>query len=584
MTLHFEKQTLPKINLDFYSGEDLYSDGEIEDDILDIVKSNTDFSKILASDKRWPVLYHLSPLRRNLLEWYNPDKEDRLLEIGAGCGALTGLFCEKVKEVVAVELSKRRAEIIAARNRDKSNLEIIVGNLNDISFDKKFDIITLIGVLEYSGKYTNTDNPYCDFLIQIKKLLKPEGTLIVAIENKFGLKYWAGAKEDHNGRYFDSIENYLNDDSIRTFGNSELKDLLNQSGFENVKFYYPMPDYKLPTQVFSDDLLPDIGQLLDTSPNYDSERVIFFNESTAYDNLILNKQFGFFANSFLLFCNNTGKGPPTVYSKFNRERLPKFQIETSIFREEGILRALKKPLTLEAKKHIACLQDNYELLKDHYNKIKVTNAQYMDDNIVFDFINGKSLDRLLINAVFNKNINEFYRLLDRFVDCAKSTNTTEEGNSKKNNISSDIFDDYSDIGSDNYEELVNMDLNFDNIYLDENNDIVLIDYEWVFNNKVPVNVMIFRSMEYFCGKYSYYIKDFINLKDLSNRYKISDAEIEIYKGMEKRFQSYVMGKKLPYSINKRYKKTGVFFHKRHYKLREIIKKPKLLFKKSIVPP
>ena len=124
----------PKINLDFYSGKDLYSDGDIEDEILDIVKTNNDFSTILANDKRWPILYHLSPIRRNLLEWYNFNRNSRLLEIGAGCGALTGLFCEKVKEVVVVDLSRKRAEIIANRHRKNSNLEIVVGKRVNICF------------------------------------------------------------------------------------------------------------------------------------------------------------------------------------------------------------------------------------------------------------------------------------------------------------------------------------------------------------------------------------------------------------------------------------------------------------------
>jgi len=241
----------PKINLDYYTGEDSYSDGSIEDEILDIVKREDDFSDLLAADRRWPLLYHLSPLRRNLLEWYGFGHDTRLLEIGAGCGALTGLFCERTSDVVAVELSKRRAEIIANRHSDKHNLEIVAGNLNDISFDGQFDCITLIGVLEYAGEYTRTQNPYHDFLQQVREHLKPEGTLILAIENKFGLKYWAGAKEEHNGKYFDSIENYLHSSNIRTFGKAELQELMKLAGFGTVTFYYPMPDYKLPTQVFS---------------------------------------------------------------------------------------------------------------------------------------------------------------------------------------------------------------------------------------------------------------------------------------------------------------------------------------------
>ncbi|MDB9822384.1 class I SAM-dependent methyltransferase [Deltaproteobacteria bacterium] len=574
----------PKINLDFYSGEDLYSDGSIENEILDIVKSNNDFSKILAADKRWPVLYHLSPLRRNLLEWYDFDSSASLLEIGAGCGALTGLFCEKVEEVVAVELSKRRAEVIANWHKDKSNLEIVVGNLNDISFDKKFDYITLIGVLEYAGKYTGTDNPYYNFLVQIKKYLTPEGTLIVAIENKFGLKYWAGAKEDHNGKYFDSIENYLDDSSIKTFGRAELEDLLNLAGFKTVKFYYPMPDYKLPIQVFSDDFLPDIGQIFGISPNYDNERMVLFNEATAYDNIIINKQFDFFANSFLLFCNNSGKRPDTVYSKFNRERLPAFQIETSIYREKEKLGVLKKPLTSEAKGHIASLHNNYELLKDHYRNIKIADAQYRDENIVFEFVNGESLDRLLVESVFKRDISQFYLLLDRFVDSVRSFPLSEGDDSGNNEDSSGIFGDFTGITSCDYLEIANIDLRLDNIILNEDNIFEIFDYEWVFNFSIPVNFVIFRNIEAFCGKYTEYIKDFISLQELLDRYKISNAEIKIYRRMEKIFQAYVMGKSEDYMIKKAYKKPLVLFRKRKYKLRDILKRPRLLFGKSITLP
>ena len=37
-------------------------------------------------------------------------------------------------------------------------------------------------------------NPFENFLKKIKSLLKPDGKLIVAIENKYGLKYWCGAR------------------------------------------------------------------------------------------------------------------------------------------------------------------------------------------------------------------------------------------------------------------------------------------------------------------------------------------------------------------------------------------------------
>lgn len=96
-----------RLNYSFYSGEDLYSDGEIEDVMLDLVKSNVDLETVIATDNRWPILYHFSNKRQNLLEWYPFKEGAEVLEIGAGCGAITGILCDKCKHVTSVELSKR---------------------------------------------------------------------------------------------------------------------------------------------------------------------------------------------------------------------------------------------------------------------------------------------------------------------------------------------------------------------------------------------------------------------------------------------------------------------------------------------
>jgi SAM-dependent methyltransferase len=239
------------LNLTYYKGEDLYSDGDVEDKILEIFKSNEDIGKRLMRDDDWAILYHLSPIRQNILEWYDFDKNATVLEIGSGCGAISGLFCEKVKRVVGIELSKRRSMINAERNKQFDNLEIMVGNFEDIELTEKFDYVTLIGVLEYADSYINSEKPYEEMLRRVKKFLKPGGKLIIAIENKFGLKYWAGAMEDHTGNLFDGLEDYKSVSSVRTFSKIEIKDLLNDAGYKEKEYYYPIPDYKLPNVVYS---------------------------------------------------------------------------------------------------------------------------------------------------------------------------------------------------------------------------------------------------------------------------------------------------------------------------------------------
>lgn len=290
------------LNLDFYNGEDYYSDGEIENELLEIVKSYPNYEEVLANDSRWPILYHLSPIRQNIINWYPFKENASCLEIGGGCGAITGALCDSLSEVKVVELSKRRASINFERHKAYNNLEIIVANLNDIKFDQKFDYITLNGVLEYAGSFTKTDEPYKDFLKQIKKYLKPDGKLIIAIENRYGMKYFSGSKEDHTAKEYDGITGYINNDTVRTFGKTELENLLKDSGYPTQEFYYPHPDYKMPMEIYSADWLPSIDSLLSQAPNFDYKKYELFNETHAFQGIIENNQFEFFANSFLVIC------------------------------------------------------------------------------------------------------------------------------------------------------------------------------------------------------------------------------------------------------------------------------------------
>ncbi|EKN62795.1 class I SAM-dependent methyltransferase [Schinkia azotoformans] len=300
------KQQIGNVNLNlaFYTGQDQYSDGDIEDELLEIVKKYEDYEIIIKNDNRWPILYHLSKYRANIIEWYPMSKDKTVLEIGAGCGAITGVLCEKTHHVTAVELSKKRSMINAYRHKSNGNLEIIVGDLNKIEFTEQYDYITLIGVLEYASLFTEGKTPFFDFLMKIKQLLKPGGKLFIAIENKYGLKYWAGAREDHTGRFFDSIEGYSGEVSARTFSKRELMSLLENVGFSNQQYYYPIPDYKLPFRIYSDERLPHVGELRDLIHNYDQQRFQLFNESVAFDEIIVDGNFPFFSNSFLVVCGS----------------------------------------------------------------------------------------------------------------------------------------------------------------------------------------------------------------------------------------------------------------------------------------
>lgn len=289
------------LNLDYYCGEDLYSDGdEVENHILDIVKNETNYDYYHKDFCNWPVLYHLSRQRENIVEPMDIGKDDMVLEVGAGMGAVSGALARKCQKLDCIELSKRRSTINAHRHKDMDNIEIFVGNFQDIEITKKYDVITLIGVLEYAYHYINSRTPYEDFILKIASCLKPGGKLYIAIENKLGMKYFSGYHEDHLGIPYKGIEGYQKSDKVKTFSKSQLEKLVLDNGFSEVEFYYPLPDYKFPTVIYNEKTIRSMDIDYSEQVNYDLDTVVGFRQVDAMKSLRGSKEVSVFSNSFLV--------------------------------------------------------------------------------------------------------------------------------------------------------------------------------------------------------------------------------------------------------------------------------------------
>ena len=107
-----EREQIGKAVLDyrFYTGEDKYTDGDIEDEMLEIAKTCApeEYDRVITEKKSWPILYHFSALRENIISWFPIKKTDRVLEIGGGPGAITGALCHSAAEVTCIDLSRKR--------------------------------------------------------------------------------------------------------------------------------------------------------------------------------------------------------------------------------------------------------------------------------------------------------------------------------------------------------------------------------------------------------------------------------------------------------------------------------------------
>lgn len=231
-----------------------YSDGDAsEERLARIIREARDLSVLSSELSRhctdWVSLYHLGRARANILRPFEHVLSGRVLEIGAGCGAITRYLGECGATVLGLEGSLRRAGIAASRTRDLDNVTIFAERFDRFETDQRFDVITLIGVLEYASMFSQGSDAALNMLKRVRELLEPDGVLLLAIENQLGLKYFAGAPEDHLGTPMYGIEGRYHKSGPETFGRKRLMNLLEEAGFSRSEFLFPAPDYKLPNSI-----------------------------------------------------------------------------------------------------------------------------------------------------------------------------------------------------------------------------------------------------------------------------------------------------------------------------------------------
>lgn len=536
-----------RLNEQYYSGSDGYSDGDVEDLLLAAVKNGSDLQEVIKQNPSWPVFYHLSDMRGNVLNWIPFQKTDEVLEIGAGCGAVTGVLLARCKEVVCVELSKKRSLINAYRHKDARNLEIITGNFSDVrdGLNRKFDYITLIGVYEYAALYSDTEHPHQTLLRQLKPLLKPGGRLVIAIENRLGLKYFAGCREDHLGTYFQGIEKQYFKGGVCTFDKTALTGLLETAGFAGYEFYYPYPDYKLPEAVYSDDYLPKKGELVNNLRNFDADRLVVFDETKVWDGILDAGLFAHFSNSFLVLASvqdRKDQADKVVFAKFASQRTADYQIVTKIIRNNSAV-VKKTALTEQAAAHIQKMRKAYERLSQLFAPSAVRVAvctRKEPDSIEMPFVQGTNLESLLEEYVSHGRQEQAANLMKYFF--AQFLERAETVPFQKTDAFTQVFGKAEGLKAQESLAVTNADCIFSNFLVKGHLakwEFVMLDYEWTFYFPIPLEFVLFRALFH---SYAF--------QKLEKKYQTmlflcagiaKEEEKSLYLDMEYSFQKYVRG-------------------------------------------
>ncbi len=626
-------EEIGKVKLDYsvYAGKDLYSDGDVEDELLDIVKNKTpaEYAKVIEQRKSWPILYHLSPLRENIIDWLpkeamipkeainvqknmnsrpdakpaldmntsimndasdmgtaadaasalsadstadrnsftgtdaavNSETEEvnsvgsrgsvscagavdaaetkagvKVLEVGSGCGAITGALVRKAGSVTCVELSKKRSLINAYRHKDYDNLTIHVGNFRDVepNLPRDFDLICLIGVYEYAQSYMGGDTPYEDFLKILLSHLAPEGRLVIAIENQYGLKYFAGCKEDHLGTYFSGIENYEAGKGARTFSRAGLERIFQSCGVDEWHFYYPYPDYKFMTTLYSDEFMPKKGELSNNLRNFDRDRMLLFDEKAAFDGILKDGLFPVFANSYLVVL---GKEFETKYVKYSNDRAPEYAIRTEIssriWHRRQLVSVRKCPQTPEAVDHIKGMAAAYESLTEKYRggSLEINRCVLADEGGLtcaeFEFVPGIPLSELMDACLERNDLEGFYGYFRQYLE--RVGYHSEYPAADFDPIFSNILVEQGDVSTEGEDGA-------------SGDKWTLIDYEWTFGRAIDIKELAFRAV------YCYLLEDAkrskLDLERILKELSITEETAEYYREQEREFQRFVTGERL----------------------------------------
>lgn len=478
-------------------------------------------------------LYHLSTVSQNLINWYPFNTKDTVLQIGGDLGELTQVFCNNCEKVVTIEPNIEKAKAIAKRYENRENLEIIVGNIDDIILEEKFSIITIIG-----------NNPKIKLKDNIQKLernLKENGKFIIAVDNKFGLRYFMGNPENILNKKFESLIGYNNEpEKIESFTKSSLEQIFNSIGYKYT-FYYPLPDYKMPNVIFSEKQKAKYNSIDKYNPYYKENSTIIANEIDVYREILKTDQqmFEFFTNSFLIILEKEKNEELPLYISYNNMRKEKYRLITKI--SKNVVE--KKPVSKEAEGHYNNIKKNIELLQQ--NNIKT--VDYIENgSIKSKYINQENLlNTVLTKSLEENNQQEFEKIIEKYIQNLKKNKKVEP--EYKDTIFSKYniqIEDKNILKELYFVENGFWDMTFKNCFYIEN-ELYFFDQEWREKN-VPIEYILYRSILYTIS-----LRRYVNIEELFEKYHISKYK-NIFEALDNKIQEEIRSNKIWkfYSQNK----------------------------------
>ena len=81
--------------------------------------------------------------------------------------------------------------------------------------ERDYDYIVMVGSFAKAPDYFADEKPYHTFIKSAFNHLKDGGEILIACDNRIGMKYWSGCQEELYSDYFSGIQDYIGLITIR---------------------------------------------------------------------------------------------------------------------------------------------------------------------------------------------------------------------------------------------------------------------------------------------------------------------------------------------------------------------------------
>ncbi len=249
--------------------------------------------------------------------------------------------------------------------------------------DDNYDIIVAVDIIEYASDVVT-------LLKNIKSLLAPKGKLLLAADNRFGIRYFCGDQDFFTCKNYDSIENYRHllyweRDSMkgRAYAKAEMLRFLEAAGFSNHHFFSVFPRISNPQLLLAEDYIPNEALDIRVFPEYNNPNTVFLLEEELYPSLMENGLLHGMANGFFIECPLQGE-----YSLINQVTLSGERglenAMATVLRSDGMVE--KRALYKEGMAKLQQLSDNNVYLSAH--GVNMIDAKVQREAFVMPYITG----------------------------------------------------------------------------------------------------------------------------------------------------------------------------------------------------